>query len=142
MRPTGLALTLVLLAAAIGCCPSRSQQTGTPVIFSGTIGPDAGVVHDFSPPPRTTQSDIDITWSSGNLRFSELMPTCPAGQEEQCVRLTDPIEAPASTPRQLRLIVTNQQLENRNRMKFLIENTSGETATYTFTITPRSAGCT
>ena len=104
--------------------------------------PGGRAVHDFVPPARTTQSDLILTWSSGNLRISELVPTCPAGDEDRCTRLSDPIEAPASTPREIRNIATNQRPENRERMKFLIENRSEETASYTFTIVPKSAGCT
>ena len=70
------------------------------------------------------------------------MPTCPAGDEDRCTRLSDPIEAPASAPREIRNIATNQRPENRDRMKFLIENRSEETSSYTFTIVPKSAGCT
>ena len=142
MRSPRLFLSIVAVVALIGCCPSKSGPTGAAVVFTSTLAPGARAVHDFVPPARTTQSDLLLTWSSGNLRVSELVPTCPAGQEDQCTRLTDPIEAPASTPRTIRNIVTNQRPENRDRMKFLVENTSGETASYTLTIHPMSAGCT
>jgi hypothetical protein len=140
--PCLLLLIAVSLFAASGCCPSRSEQTGAPVVFSATVAPFARAVHDFIPPPRTTQSDVTLTWSAGHLRFSELTPACPPGDEDHCVRLTDPIEPLPSTPREIRIIATNQRPENRNRMKFLIENSSGETVSYTLTIVPRSAGCT
>ena len=135
-------LTCAVIAFTPGCCPSRSEQTGAPVVFSATVLPAARAVHDFIPPPRTTQSDVILAWSAGHLRFSELTPTCPPGDEDHCVRLTDPIEPPPSTPREIRVIATNQRPENRTRMKFLIENPSGETVSYTLTIVPRSAGCT
>ena len=135
-------VTCVSLALAAGCCPSRSEQTGAPVVFNSSLAAGARAVHDFTPPPRTTQSDVTLTWSAGNLRFSELTPACPSGDEDHCVRLTDPIEALPSTPREIRIIATNQRPENRDRMKFLIENPSGEVASYTLTIVPRSAGCT
>ena len=142
MRNSRLLCPTFALAIAVGCCPSKSQQTGAPLVFTATIAPGAAAVHDFAPPPQTTQSDLTLTWSAGDLRLSELIPTCLPGDEEHCLRLSDPIEALASMPRVIRNIVTNQQPENRSRMKFLIENTSGETASYTLTIVPRSAGCT
>ena len=141
MRSLHPALVFVALVLS-GCCPSRSQQTGVPVVLTGAIGPRGIAVHDFSPPPQTTQSDVILSWTSGSLHFSELVPTCPSGQEDHCVRLTDPIGARETTPRELRLIVTNQRPENRNEMKFLLENQADETASYTLTIVPRSAGCT
>ena len=142
MRIPRALLVVPALTCTVGCCPSRSQQTGAPVVFTGSVAPGGRAVHDFVPPARTTQSDLILTWSSGNLRISELVPTCPAGDEDRCTRLSDPIEAPASTPREIRNIATNQRPENRDRMKFLIENRSEETASYTFTIVPKSAGCT
>ena len=142
MRTLCIASAVAVLACAAGCCPSRSPQTGAPVGFSGTIAPRGCAVHDFDPPPRTTQSNLDLSWNAGNLRLSELVPTCPAGQEDQCVRLTDPIEAQAPAQRSIHTVATNQRPENREQMKFLIENLSGEAAAYTLTIVPRSAGCT
>jgi hypothetical protein len=142
MRSARLFLSIVAAVVPIGCCPSQSGPTGAPVVFTATLAPGASAVHDFIPPPRTTQSNLLLTWSSGNLRISELVPTCPAGQEDQCTRLTDPIGAPAATPRTIRNIVTNQRPENRDRMKFLVENTSDEPASYTLTLEPGSAGCT
>lgn len=142
MRSPRLPFSTVAMVVLIGCCPSQSGPTGAPLVFTSTLAANAMAVHDFVPPPRTTQSNLILTWSSGDLRVSELVPTCPAGQEDQCTRLSDPIEAPASTPRTIRNIVTNQRPENRDRMKFLVENTSDESASYTLTIEPRSAGCT
>jgi len=142
MRTQRLVPLLAMLVVAAGCCPTRSQQTGAPVVLSGTIEPGGIAVHDFDPPPQTTQSDVILSWSSGNLRFSELIPTCPPGQEGHCTRLTGPIGARAEIPRELRIIVTNQRPENREQMKFLIENESSAAANYTLTIVPMSAGCT
>ena len=135
------ALGFVMLVLA-GCCPSQSQQTGAPLVFTGTIEAGGAAVHDFVPPPQTTQSDVALSWTGGQLLFSELVPTCPSGEERHCVRLTDPIGPGADSPRELRTTVTNQRPENRNRMKFLVENASDEAARYTLTIVPRSAGCT
>ena len=142
MRHPHLVCAAPALLFAIGCCPSKSQQTGAPLVFTAIIAPGARAVHDFVPPPQTTQSDLSLTWTSGDLRLSELVPTCPAGDEDNCARLSDPIEAVPSDSRVIRNIATNQRPENRLRMKFLIENTSGEATSYTLTIVPRSAGCT
>src|SRR5687767_625274 len=124
MRTPRLLSSIVAGVLLVGCCPSQSGPTGAPVVFNATIAPGSRAVHDFVPPRRTTQSNLILTWTSGSLRISELNATCPPGDEDQCMRLTDPIEAPASTPRTIRIIAANQRPENRDRMKFLIENMS------------------
>ncbi len=141
MRSAYPALVIVALTAG-GCCPSRSQQTGATVVLTGVIERGGIAVHDFTPPAETTQSDVTVSWTAGSVRFSEILPTCPPGQERECVRLTDPIGPDGMGTRELRLIVTNQRPENRHRMKFLLENSADEAASYTLTIVPRSAGCT
>ena len=134
-------------------CGCRTRLRGRLLPVAEPADRRAGRVqrHDRAPRPRCSRfrstasdhpSNLDLSWNAGNLRLSELVPTCPAGQEDQCVRLTDPIEAQAPAQRSIHTVATNQRPENREQMKFLIENLSGEAAAYTLTIVPRSAGCT
>ena len=145
-HPRGNALTFVLASgaalAASACCSSVSGPTGLVTSYTATLAPGEFRFYDADIPSSTTQINLDFTLDSTTiaLRLRQIDPSCLPAVDDACQSYHD-ATAPPRPAGVLRFGNTLQPHGTRTRI--VVQNmSSGETATYTVTITPFRGGCT
>jgi hypothetical protein len=144
-RTVAIAALMVAVGSG-GCgCPTMSGPTGPSATLSSSVSARSQAVHDYAPPPGTTQMEVVVEWNDPaiQLRLMWIDAECDPLARDDCRRFSDPIGplamGPATT---IRVTATNQGPAAGPQMRFVVVNLSDATATYTLSIAPRQAGCT
>ena len=139
-------LTIVLASGAAlmssGCCSSVAGPTGLVASYSATLAPGEFRFYDADIPSSTTQINLDITLDSTTipLRLRQIDPSCLPAAADVCQSFYDQ----TMEPRPAGVLRFGNTLQpHGTRTRIVLQNTSsGETGTYTITITPFRGGCT